>query len=97
MAQKLIYYFVDTDTGQTTEPAEIYVSNRMPTRVIHANENVTQWDMGIVRKYHEIYSVRWFNDLDLYISTDGQPHHTFSDAVKRQRMINETDQVKSPD
>ena len=97
MAQKLIYYFVDTDTGQTTERAEIYVGNGMTTRVIHANENVTQWDMGIVRKYHEIYSVRWFNDLDLYISTDGQPHHTFSDAVKRQRMINETDQVKSPD
>lgn len=96
MAQKLVYYFVDEDTGQTTEPAEIYVRNGMPSRTIHANEAVSQWDMGIVRKYHEIYSVRWFSELDLYITTDGHPHNNYSEAVRHQRIINNECQVKLP-
>lgn len=96
MAQKLIYYFVDTDTGQTTELQELQVNNGMPTRTIHANETVTQLDMGIVRKYHEIYSVRWFNELDLYITTDGHPHFTHVDAIKGQLIINDERQVKFP-
>jgi hypothetical protein len=96
MAQKLVYYFVDTETGQTTEPQEIYVYNGMPTRVIHANETITHLDMGISRKYNEIYSVRWFTDLDLYMTTDGHPNYTYAHAIKRQLIINGERQVKFP-
>lgn len=96
MPHKLVYYFVDTETGQTTEPQEIYVYNGMPTRVIHANETITHLDMGISRKYNEIYSVRWFSELDLYITTDGHPHNNYSEAVRHQRIINNECQVKLP-